>query len=89
MDVYDHITSAWSLLPPLPLDTSLHRIVATVVDGNVVVMGCTCNFQGPAPQDTWTLATYCHAIGRWQKMIIPSPIPHLEPILDSYCFVQL
>ena len=82
VDVYDPITSAWSLLPPLPLDTSLHRFAASVVDGNVVVVW-------PAPQDTWTMATYCHAIGRWQETIIPSPIPHLGLVFDSYCFVQL
>ena len=89
VDVYDPITSAWSLLPPLPLDTSLHRVAAAVVDGNVVVMGCTPDFWRPATQGTWTMATYCHAIGQWQKTIIPSPIPHLELSFDSYCFVQL
>ena len=90
VDVYDPITSAWSLLPPLPLDTTLrHRVAAAVVDGNVVVMGCTRSFRGSAPPQTWTMATYCHAIGRWQTTIIPSPIPDLELIFDSYCFVQL
>ena len=89
VDVYDPITSAWSLLPPPPLDRTQHRVAATVVDGNVVVMGCTRDFRRPAPEDTWAMATYCHAIQRWQKTIIPSPIPHLELIFGSCCFVQL